>query len=195
MDPSGAELILAVTMLAVVLWMFVEGPLSPVARAVSLFWSGANPDLTERQDLVEIAPRRGTWATRVVLGVLIGGGLVGTTLYPTTLDFYHVETAEAAALFAQYNQHDPARNCATGAVAGFPWRGVEGCPGAAWSLGASLARSSYAMWFNFVCLASVGMLIAFVVSRRRLIYAACAIFPFALFGGVCLLGWLIEYRD
>ncbi len=173
MDSSGIDGILGVMFLTLLVWLIAHGP----------------PDLWRaRNDKVG-----GTLATRAMIAVWIGAGLVGFSMDASTHVFWPPYTEEAMALRDLYST--PGVPGRTGAIAGFPWQGVEGCPDGAWSRGPSRWRTSAALWCNFACLCVPGLVFTITLRRSALRAAWIGSFLFGTIGVLLLLAWMIEYRD
>lgn len=173
MDSSGLDGIFYVMVLAFLAWLAAQGP-QELLRA-----KGAEAGRAV--------------ATRVMVAVWIGVGFVGFSMYPSTHDFWPPYTVESMALRDLYST--PGEPGRTGAVAGFPWQGVEGCPDGAWSTGPSRWRTSAALWFNFACFSVVGGVFAFRVGRSALRASWVGSIVFGTLGFFALFRWILDYRD
>jgi len=58
-----------------------------------------------------------------------------------------------------------------------------------------LARSAYAMWFNFGCLTLASLVVALAIPRRALRLALVLAFAFWLVGEYQCLDWILAFRD
>jgi len=173
MDISGLDGILGVMCLTFLVWLIGHGP----------------RDLLRAKD----DERGGALATRAMVVVWSAVGLVGFSMHASTHVFWPPITEEAMAMRDRYSVPGVAGR--TGAVAGFPWQGVEGCPDGAWSPGPSRWRTSAALWVNFACLCVPGLVIASILRRPALKVAWGSSFLFGAAGVLLLLRWMLQYRD